>query len=353
MHILRFALLFALCALLTQSCDKNEVNPTDRLDYAEVLLSVTDQVIVPTYDNLFQKSTVMVNTLNSLLAAQTQVNLDAAQQAWRDARIPWEQSEGFLYGPVETLGIDPSIDSWPVNQADLDAVLASGDVLTKTYIDGQEGTLKGFHTIEYLLFGSNSNKQVGDFTPRQFEYLAACAQSLQGACQSLRDNWVGGTVKFGQTFKTAGQSGNAAYPSQKSALQEILNGLITIADEVANGKINEPYAQEDLLLEESRFSVNSKADFADNIRSIQNIYTGLYGSASGKGLSEVVKAKNAALDTEVRQKIANAIAAIEAIEGTFTTAIFNAKPSVEKARDEVRNLQELLQNQVFAVIDGL
>lgn len=353
MKKIQFALFFALCALLPQSCDKTPVNPIVEVDYEEILVSVTDKVIVPTYDNLFQKSTALLNTLNALLAAQSQANLDAARQAWRDARIPWEQSEGFLYGPVETLGLDPAIDSWPVNQADLEAVLNSSDALTKTYIDGQDGTLKGFHTIEYLLFGLEGNKQVGDFTPRQFEYLVACAQSLQGACQALRDNWTGGSVSFGQTFKTAGKAGNAAYPSQKSAIQEMLNGLVTIADEVANGKINEPYAQQDLLLEESRFSANSKADFADNMRSIQNIYTGIYASATGKGLSDVIKAKDATLDTQVRQQIADAIAAIEAIEGTFTTAIFNAKPSVEKARDEVRDLQELLQNQVYVVVDGL
>lgn len=339
--------------LLLPSCDKTTDDPTGTDDYSTILISVTDEVIVPTYENLSQKSSILLNTLNTLLNNPSQANLVAAQQAWRDARVPWELSEGFLYGPVETLGIDPSIDSWPVNQADLEAVLNSSDALTKSYIDGQEGTLKGFHTIEYLLFGLNSNKQVDDFTPRQFEYLAACAQSLEGACQKLRENWTGGTVNFGQTFKTAGHTTNAAYPSQKSALQEILNGLITIADEVANGKINDPYTQQDLLLEESRFSANSKADFADNIRSIQNVYTGQYAGVTGKGLSELVKAKNAALDAQVRLQIAAAIEAIEAIEGTFTSAIFNAKPSVENARTEVRNLQELLQNQVFSVVDQL
>lgn len=346
-------LLFALLAFAAQACNPDPVDPKDSTDYSDILISITDQVIVPTYDDLFQKSTALMNTLNTLLAAPTAANLDAARQAWRDARIPWEQSEGFLYGPVETLGLDPSIDSWPVNQADLDAVLNSGDALTKAYLDSQEGTIKGFHTLEYLLFGTNSNKQITDFTPRQFEYLLAAAQSLQGACKSLRDNWLGGVTNFGHTFKTAGNSSNVAYPSQKSALQEILNGFITIADEVANGKINEPFAQEDLTLEESRFSANSKADFADNIRSIKNVYLGLYTNVSGQGMTDVVKAKNEALDNKVRQQIEDAINAITAIEGTFTTAIFNAKPSVANAQNKVRTLQETLQNEVFQVIDKL
>jgi putative iron-regulated protein len=345
--------IFAISAILLQACTPDPVDPNSDTDYSDILLNLTDQVIIPTYDDLYQKSTALMSTLNTLQSSPTAVNLAAAQQAWRDARIPWEQSEGFLYGPVETLGIDPAIDSWPVNQFDLDAVLNSSDALTKAYLDAQEGTIKGFHTLEYLLFGANSNKQIGDFTPRQFEYLSAAAQSLQGACERLRDNWTGGVTNFAHTFKTAGTSGNVAYPSQKSALQEVINGCIVIADEVANGKIYAPFSQEDLMLEESRFSANSKADFADNIRSIKNIYTGLYANASGKGLSEVIKTKNATLDTKVRQQIEDAINAIIAIEGTFTSAIFNAKPSVENAQNKVRTLQETLQNEVYPLIDGL
>lgn len=348
-----FPLFFALIAFLPQACDKGPAGPVDTADYADILRQTTDGVIIPTYEDLYAGSTALVNALAVLLADRTTANLEAARQAWRNARVPWEQSEGFLYGPVETLGLDPSIDSWPVNQADLDAVLNSGDALTKSYLDGQEGTLKGFHTIEYLLFGLNGDKQVDEFTPRQFEYLVACAQSLQGACQTLRDNWTGGQVNFGHVFKTAGQSGNTVYPSQKSALQEIVNGLVTIADEVANGKINEPFSQENLTLEESRFSANSKADFADNIRSVRNIYTGNYASSTGAGLHDIIAEKNQALDAKVRQQIEDAIDAIEAIDGTFTSAIFNAKPSVQNAQSKVRTLQETLQNEVYPVIDAL
>jgi hypothetical protein len=98
----------------------------------------------------------------------------------------------------------------------------------------------------------------------------------------------------------AGQTGESIYPSQKSALQEIVNGLIVIADEVANGKINDPFSQQDITLEESRFSANSKADFADNIRSIQNVYLGTFQNTTGTGITSIIKSKNEALDASVR-----------------------------------------------------
>ena len=66
-----------------------------------------------------------------------------------------------------------------------------------------------------------------------------------------------------------------------------------------------------------------------------------------------VSAGNPALDTQVRQEIEEAITAIESIQGTFTTAIFNSPETVETAQLKVRQLQETLQSQVLNMISNL
>lgn len=349
----KYALLLLLSVtVLFSNCKKEE---SQIVDYSDILLNIGDDVILATYAALDAKTIDLVTALTALETNPTQANLDKARQAWRDARVPWEQSEGFLFGPVDQQGIDPSIDSWPVNQPDLDAVLASSNALTKTYIDGLDGTLKGFHTIEYLIFGANSNKSFSSFTPREFEYLRACAQSLAGATDQLYYAWAPSHKNFIANVINAGKTGyTSVYPSQKAALEEIVNGLVVIADEVANGKINEPFSQQNVNLEESRFSINSKQDFANNIRSIKNAYIGIYqNTTNGLGISKIIVAKNAILDSKVRKEIDEAIEAIENIEGTFTSAIFNAKPSVENAQQKVRTLQQTLQAEVLPIISNL
>lgn len=333
------------------NCKKDDI--AVKTDYISVLQNLGNNVILSTYAELDAKTQVLVTTLTTLEMVPSITNLEAARQAWRDARVPWEQSEGFLFGPVDQQGIDPAIDSWPVNQPDLDAVLASPNALTKGYIDGLDGTLKGFHTIEYLIFGTDGNKRFDDFTPRQFEYLRACAQSLEGATQQLYYAWKPDQKNFINNVIQAGVTGNTVYPSQKAALEEIVNGLVVIVDEVANGKINDPFSQQNINLEESRFSANSKQDFADNIRSVKNAYIGIYKNGTGLGISNIINTKNATLDTKVRQQIDDAIGAIENIQGTFTWAIFNAKPSVENAQQKVRALQQTLESEVLPIISNL
>lgn len=340
-------------SILFVSCSKDDVSePTVAFDATQVLQNIPVNVITATYVSLDLACQNLVLAVQELQTNPTGGNLLAAQAAWRLARTPWEQSEGFLFGPVETQGIDPSIDSWPVNTVDLEAVLASSAVLSKEYIDGLDGTLKGFHTSEFLLFGTDGNKQPGEFTDREYEYLVAVTKSLQGATKQLSDAWDESGDNFQWNMVNAGKSGSI-YPSQKSALQELINGMIGIADEVGNGKINDPFSQENLLYEESRFSNNSKADFADNIRSIQNIYSGSIDQPAAYGFSDFVVEQDELLDQKVKNQIMDAIDKIENIPGTFGDAVFNNKPSVQAAQDAVRLLQQTLESEVKPLLDKL
>lgn len=346
--------LIAISFLAGCSDDSPTSQPTQTYNATPVLTNLATNVILATYADLDGKSIALAAAVQTLHDTPTADNLTNARNAWRNARRPWEQNEAFLFGPVETQGIDPGIDSWPVNKADLDNVLAGDAVLTKGYIDGLEGTLKGFHTIEYLLFGAHNDKTIEQMTPRELEYLTAVTLSFQGATHQLYLAWSPTGGNYTQTLATGGASGNSIYTSQKSALQEVLNGMIGICDEVANGKIADPYSQQDRSLEESQFSDNSNADFQDNIRSVQNMYLGVYGTSGtpngSAGLYAVVAARDTALAATVRAKIDTAISAIGQMTPTFGSAIFSNKTKVEAAQAAINEVKSLLENQVRSVV---
>ncbi len=346
------ALLIMLIAL---GCDSEKSLPPIEYDGTALLANSADSVILQTYIDLDNKLGLFVTSVTTLKNNPTLQNLSNARLAWIAARAPWEMSEGFLFGPVDTKGIDPNIDSWPVNVVDLDAVLASGVALNETYIHGLEGTLKGFHTSEYLLWGANSTKGIGDFTARQFDYLIACAQSLKSESSDLRQSWSPTGEDFSSEIKGAGQS-TSIYISQKSAIEELVDGMIGIADEVANGKIHDPFSQTDLTLEESRFSANSKADFQDNIRSIRNIYLGFYSgtnSGNGVGVSHFITSFHPDLHTRFLSEINSAITLIGNIDGpsgTFSHGVLTDRASVQSAQIAVRTIQQTLEEDIQPLV---
>ena len=350
--------VLALTGTMISCSDDDTPTPEPQTSYKDNLTNIANNVIVETYSDLANKAAGLLIEANDFKNNITAANLDEAKQAWRSTRSPWEQSEGFLFGPVDTQGIDPAIDSWPVNTNHMDALLADTQnfpTITEAIVDQQVDQAKGFHLIEYLLWGIDGNKQVGDFTNRELEYLVAACENLKNKTTTLKDAWISTEGNYVANFLNAGTSG--IYPTEKAALEDLVTGMLTIADEVANGKIEVPLNGKngggvDPTLEESRFSHNSKLDFTNNVRSISNSYNGKF-LTDGKGLSEIIASKNADLDSQFKAEIVAAILAIEAIPGTFSDAIVNNRSLVENAQVKVRKVQETLESKIKPLISGL
>ncbi|NHM06340.1 imelysin [Flavobacterium sp. CYK-4] len=347
--------IFGFTSLLLASCSNNDsetANPDSALN-KEILTNTSVNVITATYSELYNNS-VALTTACQNLSIGDEAELTAVKNAWVATRAPWEKSEGFLYGPVDTEGIDPAIDSWPVDVNAINNILNSSQAITSTLLENDDA--RGFHTIEYFIWGLSGNKTASELTTRELEYLVAAAQNLQSKTQQLYYGWLQSQGNFANNFVNAGQSGSI-YTSQKDALLELVEGIIIISDEVATGKIETPLNGNNGAAspqdEESRFSNNSKLDFANNIRSIQNIYLGDFASIEGKGLTDLVASKNATTDANIKAKITEAISAIEAIPGTFTDAIFNHRSAVQNAQQKVAELKVVLESQLQPLISNL
>lgn len=344
--------VWIMVSCIMGSCsDDGPINPQD--DYSLALENTANTVILKTYENLAALAKTLEQSVQELKLKPDQSRLEAAREAWVAARSPWEQSEGFLFGPVDQEGLDPSLDSWPVNVTDLNNLLNSGSDLTIEFLHQQEGTLKGFHTIEFLLWGESGDKQISAFTKREYDYLLAACGALADDAQTLYELWSPMGGNYLQHIVKAGKGSNV-YISQKAALEEMANAMIIIADEVANGKINDPLAQQDLSLEESRFSGNSKKDFADNMRSILNVYLGsTNGNESGHAIGDILKGRDPEVYQKIRSAIELAIASIEQIPGSFSTAIFTHTSAVTIAQTNVRSLQRELEEKLLPIISNL
>lgn len=326
-------------------------------DDRAILTDYADRVVVPTYQLLATRAQALSSAVEALATTTNEANLTAARQAWVAARVPWEQSEAHLFGPVSANGYDPAMDSWPVNRTDLQAVLASGNALTQAYVSALPEEQKGFHTLEYLLWGQDSQKPAAALTARELEYARALAVELVQVTGELAASWttgVRGDSPFRGVFADAGLTGNTSYPSQGAAAQEILVGMSGICDEVANGKIADPYDAHDPDLVESQFSFNSELDFADNLRGVLGAYTGsaLAAGSSGRGLAVFVAERDPALDQRLREELAAAIAAIGAIPRPFRNAITtpSAYPAIEAAQAAIRQVQDTIDGPLTKLV---
>lgn len=346
-------LLLGLGTLLALGCQPEEKPVDTGLTNAQLQQAILDdfatKVAMPLYQDMEGRMGQLYTACTALAATTDEPRLTAARDAWRSVRGVWEQSESFLFGPVSTDNIDPSTDTWPIDFNALDSLLQSSAAFTQNYLNGLGDELKGYHPAEYLLWGANGNKAASAFTAREIDYLIALSADLQLKATALRSSWeAGSATAYATHIRTAGSS-TSLYPSQRAAFEELVNAMAGICDEVANGKINEPFSLQDPALEESPFSQNSLVDFKNNILGVKNVYFGKY-SADGYGIHDFLVKNNQSLHNQIAAQLEAALSAFDGITVPFGQAISSQPAQVQGLIDRINTLKATLENQLLPFV---
>lgn len=342
---------FIAFAIYLQSCKKDEVEPIALIvNNQDVINDISNNINASTYLQLKTNTADLYTACLVFSSNSTEQNLNICRDFWKAARSTWEQSEGFIYGPVATENIDPRIDTWPVNFVDLNAQIYGANEFTDSYVNNLEDALKGFHPIEFLLWGQNGTKTYNQFTHREKEYLVALTKNLEALTSDLYNQWnTSVTDSYIHHFKNPSAL-NPYYSNKKSVIQEVVNAMIGICDEVASSKIGEPFINADPSLEESPYAQNSMTDFRNNIKSVQNVYLGKFNS-DGIGLEDLVRKYNLSLDNTIKAKINTSITALNNITDPFGTAIISQPTQVQNAITAIEDLKNTLESQLLPFVN--
>jgi hypothetical protein len=298
-----------------------------------------------------------------------------------EARHWWELSEAFLFGAASDFGIDPHIDSWPLDEDAFNNLMASPNMIAML-ADDEDGTvageqlgnaLLGFHGIEYILFRDGEPRNVADINDDMMTYALAVSRDLRNRCFQLEVSWNGNAPQahkdlmeelefnttvnsssntYGENMTLAGQAGST-YATFTNALEAIADGCIDIADEVGTSKIGKCHTGQDITYVESPYSQKSITDFYDNINSVKNAYMGGMENQRDEALSlhTYIKEYNAALDTKAVNAIENALTKIQAMRAPFVQ--FYADASAGEAMEACQDLSDVMAEvkAEFAKID--
>jgi len=324
---------------------------------ADLLPTFADNVVIPTYVELVAQSKNLSASVAAFVANPTPDSLAATQTIWTNARFSWEQGEAFTFGPAEALGDDGSLDDWPVNEADVQAVLDSSDVITDEYVEELPAIQKGYHVMEMLLFGKTADKTVDAFTPRELEFLGALAQNFERTANELLTRWVegvDGNPAYREVLVSAGKSSNSAYPTVNVAAEEIVQGIIGALEEVRDEKIEASLTSKDVSEFERQFSQTTLNDWRNNIISAQSAYLGMRpdGRPPETSLSQVVAAIDVSLDTDIKIQFDTALSMLDTASSPLEEALTEgaAQDALTQAQDAILVLHETFENDVLPMI---
>lgn len=295
-----------------------EVQASKELAMQNAAKHYVNDVIYPIYNDLAKDSSELYELFDTAadngIGALSQDRLNAIAEKFLQARKSWEKSEAFLYGAATDFGIDPHIDTWPL---DVDALVTT---LSNTWqieqLKGENGILYakgklgkellGFHGIEYILFRDGNVRDANVLSIEELIYATAVAGDLRDNCWQLCAAWnadcdktylnrceeldvnltiTGSDRSYGENMLNATHTGST-YASWQEVLSSILiAGCSNIANEVANTKMGNAHSGEDINYIESPYSKNSFSDFIDNIMSIQYSLYGKAGATTAESIS--------------------------------------------------------------------
>ena len=391
----RFILSMAAVAIALTACDdskKEENSSSFENDIKAAVEQYVPGVVYSTYNDLAAEST----QLYDLLAAAadkgvddlTQAEIDAICQKFLQARQSWEESEAFLYGAATDFGIDPHIDTWPLDVEALATALSNAEQVAA--LEGEDGIayasaklgaeLLGFHGIEFILFRDGQNRTVNALQgnedheafsgktvtgAQELLYAAAVAGDLRDNCYRLSVSWnpdapqawqerceelevpvtlSGSDKTYGENMLGAAQAGSTYATWQETASSILVAGCSNICNEVANVKMGNAHSGEDVNYIESPYSKKSFQDFIDNILSIQYSLYGKAGAAAPESKSLINILKNYKYDgaEALQTKLNESVNALKECQKKGAFVDIYRDNAVQDAMDVINELDEEL-----------
>ncbi|WP_244445822.1 imelysin family protein [Devosia sp. LC5] len=307
---------------------------------ADVLANYADLALAG-YEDALSTAKVLDAAVDALIAEPSEATLAAAREAWKASRIPYQQTEAFRFGNPIVDEWEGRVNAWPLDEGLIDYVDAGygsesdsnglyvANVIANPalVIDGvdldateitpallqdnlqeaagiEANVATGYHAIEFLLWGQDlhgtgpgagerpfTDYSSAEHADRRAAYLKAATTLLVSDLEEMVGNW------------TADGAARAALP--ELGISAILTGMGSLSfGELAGERMKLGLLLHDPEEEHDCFSDNTHVSHLNDAIGIRNVYTGSYtrvdGSVvEGPAISDLIAAKDAALDTEI------------------------------------------------------
>ncbi|WDR04139.1 imelysin family protein [Devosia algicola] len=294
------------------------------------------------FEDALSRAKELETAVDALIAAPSEDTLGAARQAWIASRPAYQQTEAYRFGNPLVDAWEGRVNAWPLDEGLIDYVDASYGTESDTnslytanvvanstlMVDGvrvdasnitpdflqndlqeaggiESNVATGYHAIEFLLWGQDlngtgpgaGNRPATDYSTaphadRRAAYLKAATSLLVRDLAEMVGEWQ------------ADGAARAALPDL--GISAILTGMGSLSfGELAGQRMKLGLMLHDPEEEHDCFSDTTATSYLYDGVGVRNVYLGNYiridGSAvTGASISDLVAAKDPALDAEIR-----------------------------------------------------
>ncbi|MES0177665.1 imelysin family protein [Mesorhizobium sp. M0025] len=331
---------------------------------AKTVIKTYSDIALAKYEDSLTTAQALDKAVDALLANPSADTLNAARDAWKASRVPYQQTEVYRFGNKIVDDWEGKVNSWPLDEglidyvaksygteSDANALYTANVIANKDIeIDGKKvdasklspeflaGTLQeaggieanvatGYHAIEFLLWGQDLHGTgpgagerpytdydlkncTGGNCDRRAEYLKSASDLLVSDLQEMVGNWK----EDGAARK------NLVDGQPNTAISVIFNGMGSLSyGELAGERMKLGLLLHDPEEEHDCFSDNTYNSHLYDAIGIRAAYLASYTRidgtvVSGPSVHDMVKAADPAIDKELSDKLDVSVAKMEAIK---------------------------------------
>jgi len=322
MSLLAISVSAGLLAACNSDSEEKEVVIIEPVEItAEQVKSNYVAMAYAAYSDSLTTAKALQTAVDAFIASPMEENLAAAKAAYKEARIPYQQSEIMRWdtsitlesnldqngGPTSVDEWEGQVNAWPLDENHIDSIIAGEEVINQELLLAQNGAndneanvTTGVHAIEYMLWGADTHgteagageRPAIDFNvdgcldtlcQRRLDYLKTATDLLVDDLTAMQAEW---------SEQAATTAGTLAYNflQSENSLDYIIGSIHAMAtDELAGARMNSGLTLGDPEEEHDCFSDLSHVAIYYNYQGVKNAFYGSYGTIDGAGIGDLIK----------------------------------------------------------------
>ena len=340
----------ALLGLLAGAACAAAAPPASR---QEVLVNLTDTVIVPRFQATAAGMNRLKDALHALCDSPGSATLDGARAAWREARAPWMRSQAMWFGPVMERRSRSLVDWWPVEPERIEAMLAERDAVTAGDVrEFLASTQRGLGAIEYVIFGDDG-AVLAALEPAggvRCQYLTALGEVAAAEMDGVVADWTGvgsDRAAYAGYFNGTAASSLLAKAAVDEAVRHSVFLTRSITDMRLGAALGADGGAPDPEAIPGGAGGNAVADMRNQLLGMRDIYD---SGGAGPGLSALVRGISPEAEARMTAGFSAALAAIDGLAEPLAATIADNPEPAWQAHRRLQDFQRALNTEVVSLL---
>ena len=337
-------LLLISCIIFSCSTDTNENDSIDNYNRIAILENLTNNIIIPSYEQLQSKMIQLNISSFDFKASQNSSNLTALRKSWKETYIAWQYVEMFNIGKAEEIDFNKAMNTYPCNTTIINQNISNSQYNLSSS-DYSSWSSQGLPAVDYMLYGldndSNNilNIYYGNDGEKYLNYLEDIISQMLDNTNKVTEYWKNNKDLI------ISSNGNTA----TSSLNLLTNDFIYFYEKgIRANKIGIPcgrwdnwdtypigveaYYRKDLSKRLTLAAINSSKQFFSGI----GLNTGIDGQSFDDYLNDINGDND--LTNDIINKLTTAEEKINSLDNNFTLQMSTDNTKMVEAYDALQKV---------------